>query len=77
MVIWYHCTIEKSCDMICYLVKLGSQKRLCHADHLLHSRVTSTPNVHDVPDLELTPASDVSTSTLRFESESTTMPVAV
>ena len=45
-------------------------------DHSL-SRVTSTPDVDDVPDLELTPASDVSTFTLRFESESTTMPVAV
>ena len=64
-------------------MKFGSQKRFCHVDHLLHSRVTRTDSesdVDDVPDLELTPAPaepDVSTPTLRYESDSTTMPVAV
>ena len=56
MVIWYHGTTEKP---VTYLVKLGSRKRLCHMNHLLHTRVISTddePDVNDVPDLELTPA---------------------
>ena len=65
---------------VTYLMKLGSQKRLCHVNHLLHSRLTSTDsdsNVDDVPDLELTHAPDVSTPTPRLESKSTTMPVVV
>ena len=52
-------------------------------DHLLYSRATgidSEPDFDDVPDLELTTATagpDVYTPTMRFDSKSTTMPVAV
>ena len=81
MVICHNGATEKP---VIYLMKLGSQKRLCHVDHfLLHSRVTSTdsePDVDNVPDLELIPAqteSYVFTPTLRSEDEGTNMPVAV
>ena len=80
---WLFGTIVQQKSPVTYLVKLGFRKRLCHVDHLLHTRVPSTDSesdVDDVPDLELTPAPaepDVSTPTPRLESESTSMPVAV
>ena len=53
MIIWNHGVKEKPCDIPS---ELRFQKRLCHVDHLLHSRVTSTdsePNADNVSDLQL------------------------
>ena len=80
---WLFGTMVQQKSPVTYLLKLGSQKRLCHVDHLLHSRMTSTnseSDTDDLLDLQLTPASaepDVSSCTPRLESESTSMPVAM
>ena len=80
---WLFGTIVQQKSPVAYLVKLESRKRLCHVDHLLHSTVTSTNSEADgdhVPDLVLIPAPaepDALTPTPKFESESTSMSVAV
>ena len=48
---WLSGTIVQQKSPVTYLVKVRSQMRLCHADHLLHSAVTNIDREQDIEDL--------------------------